>query len=224
MTQFIFIPEMGCSGDMVLGALADLGAEDEIRNSVGLSLGVNISFKDAFKNGIHAKIVEMDSDKECSPARIIELIRSAADILEFDEPQMKFAWDTFETILEAERSIHGLDEVHLHEIGRIDTVVDIIGATVGLTSLGAFDSEVISAPIAVGKEPAPAAIKILKSRKFDFYTRDIAHELCTPTGASIMVNIAHKVKKLDKMAGYKEGCGGGSSNFTYPNVLRVRIL
>jgi uncharacterized protein (DUF111 family) len=224
MTQFIFIPEMGCSGDMILGALADLGAEDEIRSSVGRTLGIGISFKDIFKKGIRAKTLEMCSAERYSPQRMMELIRSAADILEWEECERRFAWDTFETILEAERSIHGLEEVHLHEIGYIDTAVDIVGATVGLSSLGAFDSEVISAPIAIGAEPAPAAIRILKSRKFDFYAREIKHELCTPTGASILVNIAQRVCKPPEMVEYKEGCGGGRHNFSFPNILRVRIL
>jgi len=224
MSRFVFLPEMGCSGDMVLGALADLGAEEEIKRGIDLALGVEVAFKDVSKGGAHAKILEMDSDEKCSPARIVELIRSAGDILEFDDEQMKFAWDTFETIIEAERSIHGFDEVYLHEIGRIDTVVDIVGATVGLTALGAFNSDVLSTPIAVGTEPAPATIRILKGRKFSFYTREIKHELCTPTGASIMVNIADEIARLPEMTKYREGCGGGSRDFSVPNVLRLRIL
>jgi len=224
MTQFVFLPEMGCSGDMVLSALADLGAETEIRDSLKLSLGADVSFKETSKNGVRAKMLQLNSDEKCSPLKIMELIRSAADILEFDEPQMRFAWDTFETIIEAEKSVHGIGEVHLHEVGRMDTVVDIVGATVGLTTLGAFESDVISSPIAVGKQPAPAAIRILKSRKFNFYQRDIAHELCTPTGASIMVNLARKVEKPKHTGRYREGCGGGSMDFHLPNVLRVRII
>lgn len=224
MVKFVFIPEMGCSGDMVLGALADLGAEDAIEESVWMTLGVRILFKDSVKRGVKAKTVEIDSDEKCTPARMVELIRSAGDILQLDEPEMRFAWDTFETILEAERSVHGLEEAHLHELGRVGTAVDIIGATAGLSALGAFRSEVVSTPVAVGKRPAPAAIRILKSRKFNFYTKDIAHELCTPTGASIVVNIAHKVCEPPKEPDYKEGCGGGLSDFSLPNILRLRIL
>jgi hypothetical protein len=224
MTKIVFIPDMGCCGDMVLGALADLGAESEMKEGIKIALGYGISFKDTLKQGIHAKILETDLNEKCLPARMMELIRSSADILEFDDYQMKFAWDTFETILEAEKRVHGFDEVHLHEMGSIDTVVDIIGTTIGLGALGAFNSDVISGPIAVGTEPAPAAIQILKKRKFNFYKRDIEHELCTPTGASIMVNIAQGVGKMPDMKAYKEGCGGGSRDFQLPNVLRLRIL
>ncbi|MEM3690381.1 MAG: nickel insertion protein, partial [Candidatus Micrarchaeia archaeon] len=206
MAQFFFIPEMGCSGDMVLSALADLGAESEIRESVRISLGVNISFDETFKNGVRAKLLRINSDERCSPMKMVELIRSAGDILELDDEQMKFAWDTFETIIEAERAIHKHDEVHLHEIGCIDTVVDIIGATVGFSALGAFESTVLSTPVAVGKKPAPASLMILKSRNFDFYTKDLPHELCTPTGASLLVNIAKRVEKLEGMGSYREGC------------------
>ncbi|NYZ78735.1 DUF111 family protein [Candidatus Micrarchaeota archaeon] len=224
MGKLVFIPEMGCSGDMVLGALADLGAENEMKEGVRTALGYEISFKDALKHGVHAKILETDLDEKCSPARMMELIRSSADILEFDDYQMKFAWDTFETILEAEKLVHGADERRLGGMGNIDTVVDIVGATIGLGALGAFSSEVIAGPVAVGTEPAPVAIQILKKKKFKFYKRDIRHELCTPTGAGIMVNIAQGVGKMPDMKKYKKGCGGGSRDFSLPNVLRLRIL
>jgi len=222
--QFFFIPEMGCSGDMVLSALADLGAESEIRESVRMALGVDISFEQIIKNGVRAKQVKINSTESCSPMKMVELIRSAGDILQLDDTQMKFAWDTFETIVEAERSIHQIDEVHFHEIGQIDTVVDIIGATVGLSALGAFDSAVVSTPVAVGKQPAPATLRILKSRKFDFYIKDILHELCTPTGASILVNIAKRVEVFKEGNSYQEGCGAGTAELPVPNVLRIRVL
>jgi len=224
MAQFFFIPEMGCSGDMVLGALADLGAGEEIRGSIRLALGVDVSFKEVNKHGVRAKILETDVDEKCSPQKIVEMIRSSADILGFDDEQCDFAWNTFETIIGAERRIHGFDEVHLSEIGNMDTVVDIVGSAIGLAALGAFESDVITAPLAVGNKPAPAAIEILKSRKFSFYTKDIEHELCTPTGASIMVNIADGVGKIPVVDVYREGCGGGKRDFQFPNVLRLRIL
>lgn len=224
MTRMVFIPEMGCSGDMVLGALADLGAEGEMKEGVKTALGYTLSFKDALKHGVHAKILETDLDEKCSPARMMELIRSSADILEFDDYQMKFAWDTFETILEAEKSIHASGGAASRGMSNIDTVVDIVGVTIGLGALDAFSLDVISGPVAVGTTPAAAAIHILKKKKFNFYSRDIKHELCTPTGASIMVNIAQGVGKMPEMRAYKEGCGGGSRDFHLPNVLRLRIL
>lgn len=223
MTKLVFFPSMGCSGDMVLSALADLGAEQEMKEGIRTALGYEISFKDALKHGVRARVLETDVDEKCSPTKIMEIIRSSADILEFDDHQMKFAWDTFETILEAEKSVHGFDEVHLHEMGNVDTVIDIIGTTIGLGALGAFNSDVISGPVAVGSVPAPAAIQILKKRKFNFYKRDIQHELCTPTGASIIVNIAQG-GKIPEAGAYKEGCGGGSIDLPLPNVLRLRIL
>jgi uncharacterized protein (DUF111 family) len=220
----VFVPEMGCSGDMVLCALADLGAEGEIKEGIRTSIGYKLSFKDTSKHGVHAKILETSLKERCSLARMMEMIRSSADILAFEDRQMKFAWDTFETILEAEKSVYGLDEAHLRDVSRMDTLVNIVGATIGLGVLGAFNSEVTSGPIAVGTEAAPAAIHILKKRKFVFYKRDIQHALCTPTGASLMVNIADGVGKMPDMKKYKEGCGGGSKDFSLPNVLRLRIL
>ena len=224
MTRFFFIPEMGCSGDMVLGALADLGAGEEMRSSIKLALGVDVSFKEVNKHGVRAKILESDADEKCSPQKMVELIRSSIDILGFNDEQCDFAWNSFETIIEAERRIQGFNEVRLSEVGNIDTVVDLVGSAVGLAALGAFNSDVITAPVAVGKKPAPAAIEILKSRKFRFYTKDIEHELCTPTGASIMVNIADGVGKIPLVNVYREGCGGGKKNFQFPNILRLRIL
>lgn len=223
MAQFFFIPEMGCSGDMVLGALADLGAEEEIKSSIKLALGVDVSFKEVSKQGVRAKILESDADEKCSPQKMVELIRSSVDILGFDDEQCDFAWNTFETIIEAERRIHGFDGVNL-SIGNMNTVVDIIGSAIGFAALDAFNSSVITAPVAVGKKPAPTTIEILKSRKFSFYTKDVEHELCTPTGASIMVNITNDTGKIPSLYVYKEGRGGGRKNFQFPNVLRLRIL
>ncbi|MCX6776486.1 MAG: DUF111 family protein, partial [Candidatus Micrarchaeota archaeon] len=131
MTRFFFIPEMGCSGDMILGALADLGAEGEITGSIKLALGVDVSFKDVDKNGVCAKILETDVDEKCSPQKMAELIRSSVDILGFDDEQCDFAWNSFETIIGAERRIRGLNDVHLTEIGSINTVADIVGSAVG---------------------------------------------------------------------------------------------
>jgi hypothetical protein len=224
MTQFFFIPEMGCSGDMVLGALADLGAEMEMKSSIKLALGVDVSFKDVNKCGVRAKILESNADEKCSPQKMVEMIRSSADILAFDDDQCDFAWNTFETIIEAERRIHGSNDAHLGKIVNMDTVVDIIGSAIGLGALDAFNCDVITAPIAVGNKPAPTTIEILKSRKFNFYTKDIEHELCTATGASIIVNIAEGVGKIPSADGYREGCGGGKKNFSLSNVLRLRIL
>jgi len=222
MAQFIFIPEMGCSGDMVLGALADLGVGEEIKSSINLTLGVDVSFKEADKNGVRAKVLETSIDEKCSLEKVVGMIRSSADILGFDDEQYDFAWNTFETIVESGRKT-GFED-HLHKIANVNTVVDIIGSAIGLAALGAFESEVTTAPIAVGKGPAPATIEILKSRNFSFYTREVEHELCTLTGASIMVNIAKGVGKIPKVDDYREGCGGGRKNFQFPNVLRLRIL
>lgn len=137
----------------------------------------------------------------------------------------------FQRIGEAEAKIHGLDieAVHFHEVGAIDSIVDIVGACIGFEALGI--EQIISSPLHVGfgtftcahgtyPIPGPAATEIL--RGVPIYAKDIEGELVTPTGAAIVATLASVFTKLPAMRIEKVGYGAGTRTYEkFPNVLRA---
>jgi len=137
----------------------------------------------------------------------------------------------FKYIGEAEAKIHGkkLEEVHFHEVGAIDSIVDIIGASICLEDLNI--DEVISSPIHIGSGsvkcahgifpvPAPATLEIL--RGIPVYSKQIKGELTTPTGAGIIKAFASTFNGIPEIQVEKIGYGLGTKTFKeHPNVLRV---
>ncbi len=139
----------------------------------------------------------------------------------------------FQRIGEAEARIHGMDieSVHFHEVGAIDSIVDIVGACIGLEALGV--EQIISSPLHVGYGtftcahgtypiPGPAAAEIL--RGVPVYAKDIEGELVTPTGAAIVATLAKGFSNLPAMRIEKVGYGAGTRTYEkFPNVLRAVI-
>ncbi len=137
----------------------------------------------------------------------------------------------FQRIGEAEAKIHGMDieAVHFHEVGAIDSIVDIVGACIGLEALGI--QRIISSPLHVGYGtftcahgtypiPGPAATEIL--RGVPIYAKEIEGELVTPTGAAIVAVLANDFVKLPLMRVEKIGYGAGTRVYEkFPNVLRA---
>jgi uncharacterized protein (TIGR00299 family) protein len=139
----------------------------------------------------------------------------------------------FARIARAEGKIHGkpADEVHFHEVGAIDSIVDIVGGCVGLELLG--KPRVVSAPVVEGTGfiqcahgrfpiPAPATISILAERGVPVSQCEEPHELVTPTGAALLAEFAEEFATLRNVVPEKIGYGlGERDNKTRPNVLRV---
>ena len=139
----------------------------------------------------------------------------------------------FQRIGEAEAKIHGVDSesVHFHEVGAVDSIVDIIGACIGLEALGI--EKIISSPLHVGYGtftcahgtypiPGPAATEIL--RGVPIYAKEIEGELVTPTGAAIVATLASEFSKMPMMRVEKIGYGAGTRVYEkFPNVLRAVI-
>jgi uncharacterized protein (TIGR00299 family) protein len=139
----------------------------------------------------------------------------------------------FHRLAEAESAIHGvpLDRVHLHEVGAIDSIVDIVSAVFGLEWLGA--STVIASPLAVGSGtvvcahgtfpvPAPATARLLTG--VPIYSGPIAAEMVTPTGALIVTEYAAGFGPLPPLKVERIGYGAGTRDFKgHPNVLRLFV-
>ena len=137
----------------------------------------------------------------------------------------------FHRLAEAEAAIHDmpLDRIHLHEVGAIDSIVDIVGAVFAMEFLGA--DRIVSSPLNVGSGtvtcahgefpvPAPATVRLLKGAPI--YSQGVAVELTTPTGALLITDYAQTFGPMPAMRVSAIGYGAGDRDFSgYPNVLRV---
>ncbi|MFH1031880.1 MAG: nickel pincer cofactor biosynthesis protein LarC [Chloroflexota bacterium] len=238
----------GVSGDMFVGALLDLGA-NPARVTEAMKIpqsflrgckNLEIKVGDTTRRRIRAKRVEVNAEEEGHERHGTELIEAAISTLsklKISEKAGEFVLSALNTLINAEAKIHGnsTDEVHLHEAGSVDTLADIIGTAVALEDLGVFtQTKVYSTPVAVGggllkfshgmvSSPAPATIEILRSKGAPIVGGPVEFELATPTGASILANLADEfVRFYPPMKPAKIGYGCGSKDFpVMPNVLRL---
>ena len=139
----------------------------------------------------------------------------------------------FEKLAQAEAAIHDvpIERIHLHEVGALDSIIDIVGAVFGMEWLGA--DEVVVSPLNVGSGtvwcahgefpvPAPATARLLAG--VPIYAGAVANELVTPTGALLMTSYARSFGALPPMRVKQIGYGAGSRDFAkHPNVLRVLV-
>jgi len=237
----------GISGDMFLAALIDLGANLEKIIDGIKSLEkfiehkrIEVEVKDVIRKGFHAKKVDFNPEVFLGMKgnEIIEAIKKSIESLKLTDKAKKFALNVAYTLLNAEAKLHGenISDIHLHEIGRVDMIAEIIGSTIALDDLGFFNFKVYSTPVAVGggllkfshgivPNPAPATLEILKSKNFPLIGGPIESELTTPTGASILVNLVNEVVRFYPLIKpIKVGYGAGMKDFKeFPNVLRIVV-
>lgn len=246
-TLYIDCSLAGISGDMMFSALLNLGATVNLKKlseSIVESLDgverLEISYNLGSKMDIQAGMlkVSFSDSKHCRKG--IELKNSLENALELmgaGREAREYAVKVLETLLKAESVVHGepMEEVHLHEIGSPDTLVDIIGVALALEDLGIFkNAKVYGSPVAVGfgyvktghgyfSIPAPATLEILKSRGYPFIGGPVEGELATPTGVALLVNIVHEVTQVyPPIKPIKIGYGAGFKELPEtPNVLRL---
>jgi uncharacterized protein (TIGR00299 family) protein len=139
----------------------------------------------------------------------------------------------FRRLAEAEAAIHDvpLERIHLHEVGAVDSIVDIVGAVFGMEWLGATD--IVASPLNVGRGtvrcahgvfpvPAPATVRLLQG--VPIYSGAVAHELTTPTGALLVTHYAREFGPIPPMIVSRIGYGaGGRDVLEHPNVLRLLL-
>ncbi|MBW2248866.1 MAG: nickel pincer cofactor biosynthesis protein LarC [Deltaproteobacteria bacterium] len=223
----------GISGDMTLGAFLDLGVPVEwLKEQLGrLPLaGFDVCVDTVSRNGIAAKSVRVRVEDDTT-SRDHAQIRSLIINSPLSSNIKQMSRDIFERIAQAEAVIHGctVDQVHFHEVGGIDAIVDIVGTALCMDYLGI--KTVIASHIPLGKGfvscdhgtlpvPAPATLGILKG--VPVYGTKIPHELVTPTGAAILVTLAGSYGELPEMIIEKTGYGAGKRDIeSIPNLLRV---
>ena len=228
-------PFSGVSGDMFLGALIDLGVDVRALRAQIKSLGfagIDIRVRSVSRgsiNGIKLNVIEKDRKKggHTDLKKILARIRASR----IKDEAKKLACDIFEAIGDAEAKVHGKSrrDLHLHEVGEADSIVDITGAAIAISSLGV--SKIYSGEIAVGRGlvdtdagslpiPAPATIELLKGLPVRYC--DEPHELTTPTGAAILKTIADSFFQPPPMEIKRIGYGAGERQLeSRPNLLRA---
>jgi hypothetical protein len=256
LTLLYFDCFSGASGDMILGALIDAGVPlEDLRRALG-SLAID---RDAVwtervdRAGIAATqfhvrgespVLDHAHDHAHQHRRSAAAVhhhthRSLAEIgrlidaSSLSEAGKSRAKQLFGTLGEAEAAIHGtaIDNVHLHEVGALDSIIDIVGAVYALEALGV--DRVVASPLNVGSGtvrsahgvypvPAPATIRLLQGAPI--YSGPQEAELVTPTGALVISSYAASYGTIPPMRVQKIGYGAGSRDFPEtPNVLRVLI-
>jgi len=228
----------GISGDMILGALVDLGVDlKTIRKSLGaLALkGYRIKSRRVKRGGISA--TKIDVEVESSSKKHQHRSRSFTDIkdlIEKSELTSKIKRDSieiFRRIGKVEAQLHRttLNKIHFHEVGAIDSIIDIVGSALAINLLDV--DRIFASPINLGEGsvkcahgilpvPAPATLKLLQG--IPCYSSGIKKELTTPTGAAVIGYFADEFCSMPSMCVHDIGYGAGGYNLKdTPNLLRV---
>ena len=228
-------PFSGIAGDMTLGALLDAGAELSfvISTLEGLNVdGWSLTTEQVDRNGIRATRAVVDAPEQHHHRRWSD-IRLLLEQGSLPDRVQARALAVFEALAVAEGEVHGLppDEVHFHEVGALDAIVDIVGSCAALESLNI--DEVASGPVAVGvgsisaahgilPNPPPAVVNLLEG--IPTVSVDIDMELTTPTGAAIVKALADRVGPMPDMTIAGSGYGAGTRDLVdRANVTQVVV-
>ena len=224
----------GLAGDMLVAGLADAGADrDAITRSLkSLATEGEFSWENVRRRGMaaskfHVTVAESAAHRHLSD--ILKLIETA----DLPASVKSAATRVFQILGEAEARVHGIgiEKVHFHEVGAVDSICDIVGVCMGLHLLNV--ETIYCSPINVGSGtvktehgvlpvPAPATARLLEGRPI--YSRGPAIELTTPTGAAIIAALADSVSAMPPMKIRSIGYGAGEHDFReHANIVRVMI-
>ena len=233
MNYAYFDGSSGLSGDMILGALLDLGVDQALfkEKMAGLRLPVDIFVRRVRRGGFGALKVDVRVKGHEHIERTFADVERIILRSRFAPAVKEKALAVFKRLFEAEASVHGrrFKEIHLHEAGADDALVDVVGAAFLLDELGIGD--VYCSPLNVGSGwvktshgvlsvPPPAVAELLKNAPV--YSAWVESELVTPTGAAIISTLAKRFTKLPELVYERIGCGAGTKEFPeIPNVLRA---
>lgn len=251
MKTLYFDCSSGISGNMTLGALLEIiGDENYLLEELKkLNVdGYKIEISKQVKNGITGTYVDVILDEEHTHEhehehhhdhehhhhehRNLNDVYSVIDNSSLDEKTKDLAKRIFLRVAKAESKVHNkpLEEVHFHEVGAIDSIVDIVGTAILINKIN--PDRIISSVVNDGygfiecahgtmAVPVPATSEIFAASNVKFRQIDIDTELVTPTGAAIIAELAEEFTTLPAMVTEKIGWGTGTKNLKIPNVLKV---
>jgi pyridinium-3,5-bisthiocarboxylic acid mononucleotide nickel chelatase len=225
----------GISGDMVLGALVDAGADLRQIESELRKLGLDnwtISAEKVKRGAIFATQVKVATGEDHHHRGLSIILQRIGDAHLAPRAAAR-AKKIFERLAAAEAKVHNVEveKVHFHEVGAIDSIVDIVGATIGFDLLGidefacsAFDVGGGQVKTAHGLLPVPAPATAELLRGAPTYSSGIERELVTPTGAAIATTLSTRYSEIPPMTLRTIGYGAGSADLREKaNVLRLLI-
>ena len=225
----------GASGDMILGAMVAAGVDPHALNGQLSLLGVQgyaIDFQTVDRCGISATYAHVQTAPEHAHRHLSDILEIIYNSRLTDGVKDRAA-KIFSRLAGAEAHVHNepIEEVHFHEVGALDAIVDVVGAAIcfELLSIEHF----ICSPLHLGSGivemdhgrfpvPPPAVVEMLKGAPV--YSTDIEGELVTPTGAAIITTVCGEYGVIPKMKLEHTGYGAGTRQYgKFPNVLRVLI-
>ena len=237
----------GISGDMLLSALVNLGADkSKIINGIKTaekflegSTIKKIDFENVKKHGTDATSLVLEVEENVHERKGTEIkncIENSLEQLNLSAKAKSFAISSIDSLIKAESKIHGypIESVHFHEASSIDTVVDILGTAIALDDLNFFDDDIVTSPVAVGggnvtfshgttSNPASAILEIFRNSNITIAGGNAKEELTTPTGASLLVSLTNECSEFYPSLQVKSiGYGAGKKDFErFSNVLKI---
>ncbi|MGY5872168.1 MAG: nickel pincer cofactor biosynthesis protein LarC [Candidatus Thorarchaeota archaeon] len=234
----------GASGDMFLSALTDFIGEADVLLPVAASLLIyDPSFRLAIGSKEHSgstgRVLQITRNPtiRLDPGPMMEVLQAVAEEVELSPKGKNLVKDTMTVLLQAESRAHNkpIDELHLHETGSIDTVLDIVGTIYLLERAGLLeDTDIISTRVAVGsgiistehgdlEVPVPAVAEILVVHDMLFHNGDAETEVLTPTGAALLAVLATEyVDSVEDFVPQNQGIGFGTRDLgKVPNMMKI---
>ncbi len=233
----------GASGDMILGALADLLENPKDAKAIIESAGipdVEVSVERAEKNhigGTRVRIFACGQEEGANEHvhhghRKLSDVMDIIDSLSVSDSVRQAAKEIYTNIARAESEVHGesVGEVHFHEVGMLDAIADVVGSCMLIERIS--PDYIVSSPLRTGfgyvhcahgelPIPAPATAALLKG--MESYSGDLEGEFTTPTGAAIVGYFAEEYGQRPRMSIEGIGVGVGHHDYTIPNILRAFI-
>ncbi|MCS7031237.1 MAG: nickel pincer cofactor biosynthesis protein LarC [Gloeomargarita sp. SKYG116] len=225
----------GIAGDMCLGALVDAGLPIDVLERALQGLGMTEAFtltaQTVHRQGQRATHVQVHVREHVQHRQWGE-IRTLLTKASLPDPVKQWSQAIFENLAIAEGAVHGVppEQVHFHEVGAVDAIVDIVGTCIGLhywnatqvycsaLPLGSGDVETAHGRMAV---PTPAVLYLCQAKQAPVYDNGIRGELVTPTGAAIVTTLAQAFGRPPLMQLERVGWGAGSRDLPMANVLRL---
>lgn len=227
----------GAGGDMILAALMDAGLDVE-RLKIELAKlhldHYDLGVEKVLKKGIGGSqaMVIVDEEHHGHHHRHLSHIREIIEKSGLEKSVRQKSIAIFTRLAEAEAKIHqtAIENIHFHEVGAMDAVIDVVGSVAGLNALGI--EKVLCSPLHVGSGtvtcahgilpvPAPATAELIKGKPV--YSTGVKGELLTPTAAAILTTLASHFGPMPAMTVKQIGYGAGTSDLTIPNLLRLII-
>jgi uncharacterized protein (TIGR00299 family) protein len=225
----------GASGDMILGALVAAGVRpEELKNQLSL-LGISgyaVDFETVNRSGISATCARVQTAHEHAQRHLSDILKIIYDSRLSDNVKERAA-KIFSRLAEAEARVHNepIENIHFHEVGALDAIIDVVGSAICFDLLGI--EHFVASALHVGSGmvemdhgrfpvPPPAVTELLKGAPI--YSTEIKGELLTPTGAAIITTVCSEFGALPELKLEQTGYGAGTREYEkFPNVLRVLV-